>query len=138
MIGESAAGAVGLPATGRPARILVVEDDADLGALLTGVLQLAGYQSELVSSPEASGGPYDLIVSDYLAPAFAPGAPWPYVERLRSLGEGAPILGCTGHHDALSAEPDVLGIDAVTGKPFDLDDLLETIERLLKPTRVGP
>jgi CheY-like chemotaxis protein len=124
----------GLTATGRRARILVVEDDADLGALMVGVLEYAGYASELVTSPDAAGGagePYDLIVADYLAPRYAPGAPWPHVERLRALGAGAPILGCTAHHDALADEPHALGVDAVTVKPFDLEDLLQTIERLL-------
>ncbi len=114
-------------------RILIVEDDLDLGTLMVGLLEDAGYQPQLVTSPERATGPYDLIVADYLAPRYRPGEPWPHLDRLRHLGvsAGVPILGCTGHQDALDDDPSRLGVAAVALKPFDLDDLLETIERLL-------
>ena len=111
-------------------RILVVEDDAVLGNLITAVLEDAGYESVLAISPDEARGTYDLVVTDYLAPIYEPGKPWPHVERLRDLCQG-PILGCTGHQDALLDSPDRLGITAVAAKPFDVDELLQTVERLL-------
>ena len=58
-------------------RILIVEDDATLGKLMAGMLEEAGYTPHVVASPEAAQGSYDLVVADYLAPAYRPGAPWP-------------------------------------------------------------
>lgn len=112
-------------------RILIVEDDAQLGALMIGALEGEGYRAELVTSLEAARGPYDLIVADYFAPAYCPGARWPQLDRLRALGTDVPIIGCTGHLDAQVDEPNALGVAAVAIKPFDLDDLLTMIERLL-------
>ena len=112
-------------------RILILEDDEPLGALMIGALEGEGYAAELVTSLEAARGPYDLIVADYLAPAYCPGARWPQLDRLRALGTDVPIIGCTGHLDARADEPSTLGVAAVAIKPFDLEDLLTVIERLL-------
>lgn len=114
-----------------PPRVLIVEDDTTLASLMASVLEEAGYESEVVTSPDAAEGKYDLVVADYLAPVYLPGQPWPYVDRLRDLCQGGPILGCTGHQDALNDSPTALGITAVTAKPFDVDELLTTVERLL-------
>jgi CheY-like chemotaxis protein len=112
-------------------RILIVEDDAILASLMATVLKDAGYESDTTASPDTVQGVYDLVVADYLAPEFIPGQPWPFIDRLRALTGGGPILGCTGHQDALIDSPSTLGVSAITSKPFDVDELLETVERLL-------
>jgi len=113
-------------------RILIVEDDEILASLMASVLTDAGYLSEVATSPEHAQGTYDLVVSDYMAPAYVPGQPWPFLDQLRTLSQGGPILGCTGHQDALADHPATLGISAVTSKPFDVEELLQTVERLLE------
>jgi DNA-binding response OmpR family regulator len=113
-------------------RILIVEDDLTLANLMAAVLADAGYEPEVATSPGQARGTYDLVVSDYLAPVFAPGQPWPHLDELRALSRGGPILGCTGHQDALADEPEALGISAVAAKPFDVDDLLRRVEELLE------
>jgi DNA-binding response OmpR family regulator len=118
-----------------PRRVLIVEDDTALAGLMASVLEEAGYESDVVASPDAAQGTYDLIVSDYLAPMYLPGRPWPYLDRLRDLCQGGPILGCTGHQDALLDHVSALGITAVTTKPFDVDELLQLIEQLLEQGR---
>ena len=122
----------GMTQTQLPPRVLIVEDDSTLASLMASVLEEAGYTSEIVTSPDAAEGRYDLVVADYLAPVYVPGQPWPFVDRLRDLCQGGPILGCTGHQDALNDSPTVLGITAVTAKPFDVDELLTLVERLLE------
>ena len=116
-------------------RILIVEDDETLAGLMASVLTDAGYESEVVQSPDAARGPagaYDLVVSDYLAPSYVPGQPWPYLDRLRELSRGGRVLGCTGHHDALADEPAQLGVTAVTSKPFDVDQLVRVVDDLIR------
>ncbi len=123
---------------GMAQRILIVEDDLALANLLAAVLADAGYESHVATSVAQARGTYDLVVSDYLAPIFTPGQPWPHLDELRALTAGGPILGCTGHQDALSDLPSTLGISAVAAKPFDVDELLQTVERLLEEgTRVA-
>ena len=120
------------------ARILIVEDDETLAGLMASVLSDAGYESEIVPSPDeasAPAGTYDLVVSDYLAPSYAPGQPWPYLKELQALSRGGKVLGCTGHHDALADEPAQLGVTAVTSKPFDVDDLIRVVEQLIEEGR---
>ena len=109
-------GPAGQPVGGAQ-RILVLEDDADLGALLVGILEDAGYAPDLVTSPEGVMGTYDLAVADYLAPRFARGP--------------LPVIGCTGHQDALADDPARLGVAAIAIKPFDLEVFLDTVARVL-------
>jgi DNA-binding NtrC family response regulator len=130
--------------SGQPAgpaqRILIVEDDADLGSLLVGILEDAGYIPDLVTSPEGVSGPYDLVVADYLAPRYVPGRPWPHLELLQGLGAGGPVpvIGCTGHKDAVTDDPRQLGLAAIALKPFDLDVFLETVARVLRSEHDRP
>jgi DNA-binding NtrC family response regulator len=116
-------------------KILIVEDDEVLASLMATVLAEAGYDSEVAPSPEHARGSYDLVVADYLAPHFEPGQPWPFLEQLRALCQNGPILGCTGHQDALSDPVATLGVSAITSKPFDVEDLLQTVEQLLDQGR---
>ncbi|HEU5316176.1 MAG TPA: response regulator [Chloroflexota bacterium] len=113
-------------------RILIVEDDATLAGLMASVLSDAGYQPDVVPSPEHAQGQYDLVVADYLAPAYVRGEPWPYLEKLRALSKQGRILGCTGHQDALSDALAHLGVAAVTSKPFDVDTLVRTVTELIE------
>jgi CheY-like chemotaxis protein len=129
------------PPTDGPRRILIVEDDAEIGTLLVGVLEDAGYLPELVTSPEAAGGPYDLVITDYLAPRYVAGEPWPHLDLLRRLGEGGeiPVIGCTAHPDAHAEEPARVGLAALALKPFDVEDLLQTVAAVLdaSPDQTG-
>lgn len=119
-------------------RILIVEDDETLAILMASVLSDAGYESEIVPSPDAASAPngtYDLVVSDYLAPSYLPGQPWPFSDQLRALSRAGKVLGCTGHHDALSDQPALLGVTAVTSKPFDVDHLVSVVDGLIAEGR---
>ena len=119
-------------------RILIVEDDEALAGLMASVLTEAGHEPEIVQSPDAASaenGTYDLVVSDYLAPSYVPGQPWPFLEQLRALSRGGKVLGCTGHHDALADRPDLLGVTAVTSKPFDVDNLIRVVDELIEEGR---
>lgn len=122
--------------TGSP-HILILEDDAVLAELMANVLADAGYVTDVAASPAAAQGTYDLIVADYLAPRFVPGQAWPHLSELRALSRGHPILGCTGHSDALEEPAANLGVNAITLKPFDVDELLQQIDALLARSPVA-
>ncbi len=121
----------------RARRILILEDDESIARMLAMLLNDAGYASDVAITPDAARGTYDLIISDYLAPSFLPGQPWPHLDSLRRLSGGAPILGCTAHRDAAFGELANLGVSAVVIKPFDLDHVLATVDNLLGAKGTG-
>ena len=117
----------------RPTRILVVEDDVEVAALLQGVLISYGYAVEMadeLSVVQASREHLpDLILLDLHMPSTSG---LEAARHLRDLPETSdiPIV-------LMSALPDVDQIAAQLGaagylkKPFELDDLLAVVKRAL-------
>ncbi len=124
--------------TMRPMRMLLLEDDARLGPLLTRGLRGAGHAVDPSATIEearwlASVNPYDVLVLDVLVPD---GDARDLVAELRDHGDWTPCLMLT----ALGATSDrVHGLDAGADdylvKPFELDELLA---RLRAVGRRGP
>src|SRR5262249_55490509 len=120
-------------------RILVVEDDADIGAMIGEVLRDEGYLIAAVTSAEQAqatlaNARYDLVLTDALADLALPEGHWATIERIRDPAGGVPVVICTAHHPSRFADFAARGFGGLIVKPFDLDDLLELIARLL----VGP
>ena len=91
--------------TGRPLRVLVVEDSEDDAALLVRELRRGGYEPALerVDTPEGMeralreadrrGEPFEVVISDYYMPRFrAPDA----LALLRGLGHDVPFIVISG------------------------------------------
>jgi CheY-like chemotaxis protein len=114
--------------------ILVVEDDAAISTVMVDFLSAAGYRTSIArDGAEAVTLTHllrpDLIVMDLMMPRLTGG------EAAAKLREGfptekIPILAVSAVSD-VAALADVLPFDAVIQKPFDLDELLDAIERLL-------
>lgn len=110
-------------------RILIVEDEAIIRSALKRLLERHNHQvSEAGSVEEARKlGPdgFDLVLSDLRLPG-EPGT------EMIALAEPAPVLIMTSYASMRSAV-DALKLGAVDyiAKPFDHDELLETVERLL-------
>ena len=112
------------------ARILVVEDQPDVRAMLATALMLDGYQVD--EAGDAHDGlkrleqaRYNLVLSDYSMPGGT--GTWMLHEAARrGLMDGADALLITAH-------PDVEGPDnvEVVTKPIELDHLLGQVRRLL-------
>ncbi|MGH2451286.1 MAG: response regulator [Candidatus Limnocylindria bacterium] len=112
------------------ARVLVIDDDLVIAELIRATLAEAGH--EPLAGPAESHPQLDVIVTDLVVTEGYDGAAArSSIARLRSRFPGIPILVCTAHLDA-SHEPDRLGADAVIAKPFDLDDLVRTVEALVR------
>lgn len=118
------------PAVVRPARLLVVDDEAMVRSVTAKLLRLKGHTVE-----EADGGlraldrlaeqPFDLVVTDLGMPEMS-GSELAY--RIRQHHPRLPIVLLTGHTDA---EDQSEYVDVVVKKPFQIHALEKTIQRLL-------
>ncbi|TBV11592.1 sigma-54-dependent transcriptional regulator [Stutzerimonas kirkiae] len=110
--------------------ILIVEDEAIIRSALRRLLERNQYHiSEAGSVQEArerySFASFDLIVSDLRLPG-APGT------ELIQLAEGTPVLIMTSYASLRSAVDSMkLGAVDYIAKPFDHDEMLQTIARIL-------
>jgi CheY-like chemotaxis protein len=117
-------------------RVLVVDDDPQVLKLLRVNFELEGYEViDAASGPEALKAARktrpDVIVSDVSMPGMDG---FELIEHLREDPKtgGIPIVLCS----AKAQRSDVVngtraGADAYVTKPFDPQDLLDTVERVL-------
>jgi len=113
--------------------IVVLDDDPIVLELLRTVLDDAGYASvsgtSLDEVPAAAKA--DLVISDLIPlKAYSRETALAWIAGLRERFGPVPILIITAHIAALR-ERDSLGADGMVGKPFDVEDLLVRIEKLL-------
>jgi PAS domain S-box-containing protein len=126
-LGETAAAADGGEAAS--ARILVVDDDADVRAFLADVLGTLGHQVETVESAEtalallAQAAP-DLALLDFAMPGMN-GAE--LARAARKLHPGLPIVFVTGFAESDQLEDALGGEVPVLKKPFGVEELTAII-----------
>jgi CheY-like chemotaxis protein len=121
----------------RDARILLVEDDPTLRETLAEVLGDEGHDVRAAAHGDEAldhldGWVPDLILLDVMMPTMDA---FEFRRRQRQLGiaPGAPTL-------VISATPDIeaaaarLEADAWIAKPFLLDEVVDTVDRLLRMT----
>jgi CheY-like chemotaxis protein len=116
--------------------ILIVEDDEPVARMIADYLGTIGYRTahafdgrEAISRVTELRP--DLIVMDLMMPRLTGG------EAARALRDDSlttriPIVAISAVAD-VTAIADLLPIDAIIPKPFNLDDLRDAIERLLHP-----
>ena len=113
--------------------ILVVDDDPVIRDLVSQVLVAAGYdvhaaQDGLEAMEVLADGCPDLIVTDVNMPVID-GGTLVGIMRAREETKHAPVLGITALTDLRRAN-DAYFTDVIH-KPFDIDDLVRTVDRLL-------
>ena len=114
----------------RPPRILIVDDDPEIGRMLTKALSRHGFQVDNAASAEdaivrAEAAPYDAALVDLVMPG-RDGAE--LAETLRRLIPGLPIAILTGYaHSPLIPKPEKSGM-AVFAKPVIIQELLEFLK----------
>ena len=116
-----------------PRRVLVVDDDEAIRDLLDDVLELEGYESRTAEDGAAAlqlaaEWTPDLIVLDLMMPKMDG---WQFREAQRELPHlrDVPVLVVSASQRARDAYRE-LGASAVVAKPFDLEELISTIDRL--------
>lgn len=113
-------------------RILVVDDEPSLREVLADILRDEGY--EVLTAADGRAGVAavaseapDLVLMDVMMPAMDGRAAYGAM-RAHPNGRNIPIVLSSTGHERRPREP---GIAAYLPKPFELDDLLELVKRLL-------
>jgi two-component system, OmpR family, copper resistance phosphate regulon response regulator CusR len=119
-------------------RLLLVEDDAELAAVVTAGLREHGYQvrgaaSHAEGRVQAGDGDFDLVILDVMLPG---GSGFDLCRELRAGGLSAPILMLTARDtiDDRVTGLDV-GADDYLTKPFAFRELLARIRALARRRR---
>jgi DNA-binding response OmpR family regulator len=116
-------------------KILLVEDDPNLGQLLREYLEMKGFEATLATDGNAGlkaylGGSFDLCILDVMMPkkdGFA------LAKEIKMKDRNAPIIFLT----AKSQKEDVLqgfkvGADDYINKPFSMEELLMRMQAILR------
>jgi DNA-binding response OmpR family regulator len=119
------------------ARILVVDDDEDLRALLQILLERAGYDVTVAADGreglrQAYALRPDLIVLDLAMPHLSG---WDALDRIRDLSEVPVLLLTAAVGEAEKVRGLRAGADDYVTKPFGRQELLARIEVLLRRSR---
>lgn len=121
------------------AKILVIDDDKKITALLRRTLVFEGYDARTAGGGEeglrtALSWQPDLVVLDVLMPGLDG---WEVCRRLRALGD-LPILMLTARDEVADRVRGLdLGADDYLVKPFALDELLARVRALLRRKKPG-
>lgn len=127
--------------TNLPVRILVVEDDISIRQPSAEALTSSGYQVETAEDGAAAweslqGSHYDLLITDNTMPKVS-GVE--LVKMLRSARMTLPVVMVSGSipFEALNGDSS-LRLAATLLKPFTMDELLATVQKVLRATEEAP
>lgn len=117
-------------------RILIADDEIDITELISSFLKAHGYECDVVNNGKdalikAKENKYDLIILDVMMP-YIDGYHVSY-EITNTFDNPPPIIILTSR-DTQSEKPiaKMSGAIEILQKPFELDKLLETIEKVIK------
>jgi len=117
----------------RPRRILVVDDNLAITGFIVEALQGEGYQVDHATNgmealARCAAAPPDAILLDLLLPAMDG---WQFMAALRSqTPDPPPVVVMTASRVAWTHASEAHAA-AYLAKPFDIDELFATIERVL-------
>lgn len=121
------------------AKILVIDDDRRITALLRRALVFEGYEVQVAGGGEeglrlAASWLPDLVLLDVLMPGMDG---WEVCRRLRAAG-GVPVLMLTARDEVSDRVKGLdLGADDYLVKPFALEELLARVRALLRRKKPG-
>jgi two-component system OmpR family response regulator len=122
----------------RATRVLVVDDEPNISALLSATLRLVAYEVRVAESGHAALVAVeefepDLVVLDVMLPDLDG---FDVARRLRAAGRGVPVLFLTAR-DALEDRISGLtaGADDYVTKPFSLEEVVLRIRAILRRSR---
>ena len=130
------------PPARRRARVLVVDDDPDVGATLIEVLNVLGHEGHWVADGPGAlralvEAPFDVVLLDILMPGLSGLDALP---SIRALAPGVPVIMVSGAADEqLGRRALARGAFDYVVKPVDLHYLADAVELalFLRPTSAG-
>ena len=124
-----------LPAVDARPRVLLVDDDPEILEATGQVLREWGYAVDAASDGEgalalARKAQPDLMLIDLMMPGMDG---WTLIRRMREedLARDVPVVVFSAHPE--QREKGSVGVDAALRKPFELEELQDVVERLLRP-----
>ena len=121
-------------------KVLVIDDDLKLGALLVQYLQQQGATALHVPNPEESlrrlkSEAPDVLVLDVMMPTLSG---FDVLKALRARGDAVPVLMLTARGDLADKVAGLeLGADDYLAKPFEPRELLARLQAILRRGRLA-
>jgi DNA-binding response OmpR family regulator len=118
--------------------ILIIDHDARVNDAMQMLITDAGYNALAAHDLDAavhllSSLKVDLVITNYMEPAYKRGAHWPVLEMFQHLvNPGTPIIVLTTDKEGMEQNARQLGVADVIGKPFALEDLLQRITKAIE------
>jgi signal transduction histidine kinase len=122
------------PPAARGARVLVVDDEAEVRQALVDILEMGGYQPVECADGHAAlraleTDTFDLVLTDLGMPGLGG---WDVARAVKRRRPNTPVGLVTGWADSIdAADAARRGVDVVLSKPFEIRDLQEALARLL-------
>jgi CheY-like chemotaxis protein len=115
-------------------RVLVVDDDPDLAAICSLILESEGYETSVASNgveayDKLSASPVDAILLDVMMPAMD-GLTVCRMVKSDPKTEQLPVIVMSAS-ERLREQARVAQADAVIPKPFNIDELVIAVNRLV-------
>jgi GAF domain-containing protein/DNA-binding NarL/FixJ family response regulator/anti-sigma regulatory factor (Ser/Thr protein kinase) len=123
------------PRVSRRGRILVIDDEKEIGDVLADLLVRDGHQVVVTTSGEAglerlAREPFDLVITDLGMPGLSG---WEVARLAKQIRAGIPVAMVTGWGDRIDpAEAEARGVDCVLAKPFKRDTVREAVSAALR------
>ncbi|MGB7785137.1 MAG: response regulator [Salinimicrobium sp.] len=116
-------------------RILVVDDDSGIGEMLQTLLEFYGYEVVVTEKPDETeqliaNHEIDLVMLDMLISGVN-GTDVCARLRMNKATENTPVLMMSALHDA-GPKCKKAGADEFIAKPFEMEDLVKTINQLIE------
>lgn len=128
-------GGVGFHEKISPAKILVVDDDQDMLALVADVLLLSGHHVMVAENGREGFDTFrreefDLVVTDLTMPEMDG---WELARQIKAVSPFTPVLAMTGWsgHDVTRRTQEE-AVDTIVFKPFKLVDFLVAVQRMIE------
>jgi two-component system, OmpR family, response regulator MprA len=126
----------------RPRRVLLVEDDQAVGAVVEEALSDEGHEMRWARNgaaalAELADWTPDLIVLDVMMPVMDGRGFRAAQRQLPDARAEIPVVVLSGAHDAHAVAEDLGAVAAIT-KPFRLEDLIDAVARYASATEANP
>lgn len=121
-------------------RILVLDDEPEIGRLISTLMTRSGYETKacltgeeavaLFNEAEEKGSPFELLIMDLTIPAGMGGKE--ALQAIKEIREDIPAIATSGY-DPVYAGVSESGFSHFIGKPFDISHLIQLVNEILTP-----